>query len=101
MVETSEPNTPTIERKQYRQLPAKKLGRLVIAILLVWLGGVLGVRYAQTGKLPLGLERLPFIHPSLTIGLKQTDRLIGNAQPSDKKINFDTFWEVWNYLERD
>ncbi|MFH2118754.1 MAG: S41 family peptidase, partial [Candidatus Paceibacterota bacterium] len=84
-----------------RRFPAKKLGRLVIAILLIWLGGILGVRYAQTGKLPLGLERLPFVHSSLTVGLKQSDRLIGNSQPSDKKISFDTFWEVWNYLERD
>jgi carboxyl-terminal processing protease len=106
MVEATEQAEPApttkAEKPASRRLPMKKLARLVIAVLLIWLGGVLGVRYAQTGKLPLGLQRLPFIQSSLTVGLKQSDRLIGNAQPaSDKKINFDVFWEVWQFLERD
>ncbi|OGJ38288.1 MAG: hypothetical protein A2383_03450 [Candidatus Pacebacteria bacterium RIFOXYB1_FULL_39_46] len=100
MVESFNQSTPATKFTQ-RRFSLKKLGQLIIAILLIWLGGIFGVRYAQTGKLPLGLERLPFMHSSLTLGLKQSDRLIGNAQPNDEKINFDTFWEVWNYLEQD
>jgi carboxyl-terminal processing protease len=79
----------------------RKLGKLVIAALLIWLGGVLGVHYAKTGRLPLGLAKLPFIQSSLTVGLKPSDRLIGEAQPKDEKINFDTFWEVWGLLEQE
>lgn len=60
------------------------------------------MRYARTGKLFLGLERLPFVQPLMTVGIsKPSDRLVGNANPSNEKISFDTFWEVWSYLERD
>jgi carboxyl-terminal processing protease len=77
------------------------LARVLIGILLLWLGVVVGVRYAQTGTLPLGLERLPFVASSVEVGLKPSERLSGAVTPADKKVNFDIFWEVWSYLERD
>lgn len=84
-----------------RWLSWQRLGRLVIGVLLLWLGGVLGVRYAQTGTLPFGLEKLPFVSQSITVGVRPSDRLVGTATPDDSTVDFDTFWEAWNYLERD
>jgi carboxyl-terminal processing protease len=102
MQELVQPVQPPTILTRRRFLTAKNLAKVVAVILLLWLGGVLGVRYAQTGKLVLGLERLPFIQSSMNVGISNpSDRLTGQAQPSDKKINFDTFWEVWSLLEQD
>lgn len=85
-----------------RLLTFKNLTKVLVVVLLLWLGGVLGVRYAQTGQLLFGLEKLSFVKSSLLVGVgKPSDRLIGQAQPANEKINFDTFWEVWGYLEQD
>lgn len=92
---------PPSELPRHRLLTVKNFAKFVAIVLLLWLGGVLGVRYAQTGKLFLGLEKLPFVRSSMLVGVSNpSDRLIGTAQPSDKKVNFDTFWEVWNDLEQ-
>lgn len=94
------PFTPSVSKP--RKLTLKGIAKALSAVLLVWLGVVLGVRYAQTGKLVLGLEKLPFIRQSVTVGLNNpSDRLIGESKPKDEKVNFDTFWEVWSLLERD
>lgn len=80
----------------------KAILKIVAVLLLLWLGVVLGVRYARTGKLIFGLEKIAAIRSSLTVGLsKPSEQLIGTAVPSDKKVSFDTFWEVWNHLERE
>ena len=102
MMQEPEFTLPVEKPPRLRLVTVKNVAKFIAIILLFWLGGVIGVRYARTGKLFFGLERLPFVQPLMTVGIsKPSDRLIGSAQPSNEKINFDTFWEVWGYLERD
>lgn len=88
--------------KKIKFLNLQSLLNVVVVILLVWLGAVIGFRYSQTGKLPLGLEKVAFISKSISKEtVKQSTRLTGNPKSPDESVNFNTFWEVWGYLERD
>ncbi|MBD3279309.1 MAG: PDZ domain-containing protein [Candidatus Pacebacteria bacterium] len=80
---------------------------LIVALLLVVLGGMLGYRFHQTGQLPLNLQNWPvlnrFLKPRRQSSLAQ---LIGDPEPPEnlatqpgEKVNFDAFWEVWALLE--
>jgi carboxyl-terminal processing protease len=80
----------------------QNLLNLVIVVLLVWLGAVIGFKFSQTGKLPLGLEKVSFISGSISREtVKQSSRLTGSPSSKDESVDFNTFWEVWGYLERD
>jgi C-terminal processing protease CtpA/Prc len=65
---------------------------LLISLLLLTLGGMVGYKYGQTGKLPLNTQRfLPSPKPGQ----------VKDMAPPEKyqDISFTTFWEVWDELE--
>ncbi len=75
------------------RLPAVR--NIVIAILLLVLGGSIGYRYGQTGQLPLGAQKV--------LPINQEPGRITDAAPPEKyqDVSFQTFWEVWGELEKD
>ena len=80
----------------------KALARVFIGVLLLWLGGVIGVRFATTGELPFNLHKLPFVRSSITVGVpSQAKRLIGQDNPRSGEVDFNPFWEVWALLEQE
>lgn len=84
------------------KLTWKLIKTLLISSLLLILGVVVGYRFGTTGKLPFGLTK-----PFQAISEKATHssslaNLVGNPEPPvDKEVDFDIFWEVWSFLERD
>lgn len=101
MKQTFEPSTMQSTPK-FRLLTLQHILNVVVAVLLLWVGTMVGFQYSQTGKLPFNLEKVSFISGSINREQgKQSDRLIGSPKSSNEKVNFDTFWEVWGYLERD
>jgi len=87
-------------KKQF--LTLQHLLNAVVAILLIWVGSLIGFKFAQTGKLPLNLEKISLVSSSITRQqVKQSTRLTGDPKPSNNEVNFNTFWEVWGYLEQD
>lgn len=62
---------------------------ILIAILLLILGGSVGYRYGQTGKLPLSFKQA-------------NGQIIKSENPtSHKDASLDTFWEVYDELQKD
>ncbi|MCC6711356.1 MAG: S41 family peptidase [Candidatus Pacebacteria bacterium] len=75
---------------------------LVVAFLLIWVGAMVGFNFSKTGKLPLGLEKVSFVASTISKEqVKQSGRLTGNPKSADSSVNFNTFWEVWGYLEKE
>ncbi|MDQ3008096.1 MAG: S41 family peptidase [bacterium] len=65
------------------------LRNTIVGVLLVILGGVVGFKYAQTGRLPLNAQS----------ALRNVTNI---EQPTEyQDVSFSTFWEVWGNLERD
>ncbi|PWU22530.1 peptidase S41 [Candidatus Cerribacteria bacterium 'Amazon FNV 2010 28 9'] len=68
----------------------KGLRNLIIAVLLVGLGGVVGFRLGRGQNVPL--------FPSNTVS--QISRLTNTGVPSqNSSVDFSHFWDVWNRLE--
>jgi len=94
--------SPKKNVKKIKLFNLQNLLNVTVAILLIFVGSIIGYRFSQTGKLPLGMERITLITNVLSKQqIKQSTRLTGNSKSSDSKVNFDSFWEVWSYLERD
>ncbi|MFZ5437604.1 MAG: S41 family peptidase [Patescibacteria group bacterium] len=74
----------------------------VVVILLLWVGALIGFQFSKTGKLPFSLEKVAFIASSISKEqTRQSSRLTGDPKPQDDSVNFNTFWEVWGYLEKE
>jgi len=80
----------------------QNLLNVAVMILLIWLGSIIGFNFSKTGKLPLGLEKITFLASSISKEqIKPSAQLTGSPNAKDKSVDFNTFWEVWGYLERD
>lgn len=74
----------------------------IVVVLLLWVGALVGFQFSKTGKLPFGLEKVTFVASSISKEqVKQSSRLTGNPSSEDDSVNFNTFWEVWGYLEQE
>ncbi|HYD34626.1 MAG TPA: S41 family peptidase [Vitreimonas sp.] len=75
--------------------------QIVIALLLILLGGAMGFKFGQEGKIPL----LPgYLQPNPQSSTQGSTRytLTDKEAPTDfKDVKFSTFWEVWRMLEQD
>ncbi|MBT4124606.1 MAG: S41 family peptidase [Candidatus Pacebacteria bacterium] len=100
--------TPSLQNKSFKNIKKIKVFTLqnilnfVVAVLLVWVGAFIGFGYSQTGELPFNLEKSSFISNSITQKrVNQSDRLVGDPKSENNKVDFNSFWEVWGYLEKD
>lgn len=72
-------------------LSLQKIRSVVVAVLLVMLGGVIGFRLAKG-------DRLPLLSQAMTV-LPST-RLLNATTPSQyQSVDFSEFWQVWGRLE--
>ncbi len=93
---------PSIFPKKITIFKFQNLLNLVVAFLLIWVGAMVGFNFSRTGKLPLGLEKVSFVASTISKEqVKQSGRLTGNPKSADSSVNFNTFWEVWGYLEKE
>lgn len=83
-----------------------KLLNFVTALLLIFLGTILGYRYAITGSLPanIKLKFLDRMAAGNSVFFKGSDSNLSNLMNADnpaslKELDFQTFWQVWRLLE--
>lgn len=85
--QSSQLGQPNQSVRNKRVVPLSLVRNILVALLLIVLGGVIGYRYGQTdaapGKIPLS-------------------QVLNTAIPLERQdsVDFGVFWEVWSYLDQ-